>query len=312
MNTFLHQVAIAAPLFSLVVAGYLVMRISGWPPTMSDALSQFVFAVALPAMLFRLMSDFSSLPPVDARLLIAFFGGCLIVFALGRLLAWKVFGLDGVAQSVFALGGVASNNVMLGLPLAKVTLGDEAIPSVALVIVFNALILWTLVTVSIEWARHGSFSLRGFSRTLLNVIRNPIVAAISCGTLFGLTGWPLPASVDTPLYMIGQAAAPMALVALGMALVEYGVRDGWKLSLTISSIKLLVQPLVVWLLARLLGLPEMETRVVVLLASIAVGANAYLMSRHFKVLEGPTAGSLVLSTGLAALTTPLVLTLLGQ
>jgi hypothetical protein len=68
---------------------------------------------------------------------------------------------------------------------------------------------------------------------------------------------------------------------------------------------------VVWALARLLGLPEMETRVVVLLSSIAIGANVYLMSRHFKSLEGPVASSLVLSTGLAALTTPLALTLIG-
>jgi len=58
-------------------------------------------------------------------------------------------------------------------------------------------------------------------------------------------------------------------------------------------------------------LPWMETQVVVLLSSIATGANVYLMSRQFNTLEGPVASSLVLSTGLAALTTPLVLTLAG-
>lgn len=287
------------------------MRFSGWSTAMSESLSQFVFSVALPAMLFRLMSDFSKLPPVDARLLIAFFGGCLIVFAIGRLIAWKLFALDGVSQSVFALGGIFSNNLLLGLPLAKVALGDAAVPSVALVLVFNALILWTLVSVSIEWARNGSVSTQGFVKTLRSVLRNPIVAAILCGTLFGLTGWPLPEAVGVPLGMVGQAAAPMALIALGMGLAEYGVRDGWKISASICAVKLLVQPLVVWALARLIGLPAMETRVVVLLSSIATGANVYLMSRQFKVLEGPVASALVLSTGLAALTTPLALTLVG-
>jgi hypothetical protein len=311
MDTFLHHLAIALPLFSLVFIGYALMRFSGWPVAMSDSLTRFVFSVALPALLFRLMSDFSTLPPVDARLLIAFFGACLIVFVIGRLIAWKVFALDGVAQSVFALGGVFSNNVMLGLPLAKVTLGDAAVPAVALVLVFNALILWTLVTVSVEWAKHGSFSVPGMTRTLRGVLTNPIVAGISAGALYGLTGWKLPAAIDMPLSMVGQAAAPMALIALGMGLAEYGIRDGWKISVAITSIKLLVQPLVVWALARLLGLPEMETRVVVLLSSIAIGANVYLMSRHFKSLEGPVASSLVLSTGLAALTTPLALTLIG-
>ena len=92
---------------------------------MSESLSRFVFSLALPAMLFHLMSDFSKLPPVDARLLIAFFGGCFIVFILGRFMAWKLFKLDGVAQSVFALGGIFSNNSMLGLPLAKMNLNNK-------------------------------------------------------------------------------------------------------------------------------------------------------------------------------------------
>ena len=311
METFLRHVNLAAPLFSLVFVGYALMRFSGWPAAMSESLSRFVFSVALPAMLFGLMSDFSKLPPVDARLLIAFFGGCLIVFFIGRYIAWTLFRLDGVSQSVFALGGIFSNNVLLGLPLAKVALGDAAVPSVALVLVFNALILWTLVTVSVEWARHGRFSLAGFANTLRGVITNPVVAGILAGALFGFTGLPMPDVVGTPLSMLGQAAAPLALVALGMGLAEYGARDGWRISVAITTIKLLIQPFVVWLLARALGLPEMETRVVVLLSSIAVGANVYLMSRQFKVLEGPVASSLVLSTGLAALTTPLALTLVG-
>jgi len=312
MATFLHHAALAAPLFALVFVGYALMRFFGWPLAMSENLSRFVFAVAIPAMLFRLMSDLSRLPPVDGRLLIAYFGSCLIVFALGRLIAWKFFRLDGVGQSVFALGGVFSNNAMLGIPLAKATLGDAAMPSVALVLVFNSLILWTLVTISVEWARHGVYSVRGFVKMMRSVLTNPIVAAILSGTAFGLTGWPLPAAIDTPLGMVGQSAIPLALIALGMGLVEYGISQGWKISVTVSLLKLIVQPLVVWGLARMLGLPAMETRVVVLLSSICIGANVYLVSRQFKVLEGAVASSLVLSTGLAALTTPLVLTLLGS
>jgi predicted permease len=312
VTAFLHHVTLASPFFVLVFIGYLLMRLSGWPRSMSENLSSFVFSVALPAMLFRMMSDLSKLPPVDARLLLAYFGSCLIVFVMGRVIAWKFFALDGVSQSVFALGGVFSNCVLLGLPLAKLALGDAALPSVALVLVFNALILWTLVTVSVEWARHGKFSLQGFFKTTAGVARNPIVAAIVCGSLFGLTGVTLPSLVDVPLGLVGQAAAPLALIALGMGLAEYRVREGWKISAAISAMKLTVQPLVVWLLARLLGLPPMESRVVVLLASIGVGANVYLMSRQFKVLEGPVAGSLVLSTALAAITTPLVLTLTGS
>jgi predicted permease len=309
MNTFLGNLALAVPLFALVLVGYVLKRFARLPDGWSQRLSWLVFSIALPVMLFRLMSKLSSLPPVDERLLFAYFGSCLLVFAVGRVIAWKLFAMNGVEQSVFALGGIFSNNVMLGLPLSTLILGEAATPSVALILVFNALILWTLVTASVEWARHGSLSLHGGARTLVAVLTNPIVAAIVSGALFGLLGFSIPAPLDFPLSIVGKTAAPLALVALGMGLAEYGIRVGLGISLAISGIKVLLQPLVVWLLARLLGLPPMETQVVVLLASIGVGANVYLMSRQFKVLEGAVAGSLVISISIAALTTPLILTL---
>ena len=74
--------ALTSPLFALVLVGYLLSRFGGWPKSASDALTRFVFSVAIPAFLFRLMSDFASLPHVDARLLPVYFGGCLVVYAL--------------------------------------------------------------------------------------------------------------------------------------------------------------------------------------------------------------------------------------
>ena len=300
---------LASPLFTLALVGYLVMRLTGWPYEVAESLTKFVFVVALPAMMFKTMSGLSKLPPVDARLLIAFFGGCIIVFIVGRLIAWKIFGLDGVAQSVFALGGIFSNNLTLGLPLAKSILGDEAVPSVAMVLVFNALTMWTMVTVSVEWARHGNLSFRGFSRTFKSVLMNPLIQAIFFGTAIGFSGWTLPAIIDTPLGMMAQMAAPLSLIALGMGLAQYGVRGGWQISLSIVSIKLLVLPIVIWLLAHMLKLPTIETQAIVLLGSVALGANTYIVAKQFQSLEGPIASSLMLSTVLAAVTTPLVLTL---
>ena len=309
MDVFFHHVALAAPLFALVLAGYVLMRVTGWSANVADGLTRFVFVVALPATLFRQMCDFGHLPPVDPRLLMAFFGGCLVVFVFGRWVAWRCFRLDGVGQSVFALAGVFSNNLMLGLPLAKEALGDAAVPSVALVLVFNSLTLWTLLTVSVEWARHGSLSLRGISRTLRGVLSNPLIIGILSGTLIGLSGGSLPTAIDQPLSLLVRSAVPLTLVALGMGLAQHNVRSGLAMSLTMAAIKLIVQPFAVWAIARLIGLPALETQVVVLLASIATGANVFLMSRQFKSLEGPVASCLVLSTALAAVTTPLALTL---
>jgi predicted permease len=137
------------PLFLLVLLGFVLSR-AGWPRTASDALTRFVFSIAVPTLLFRPMSDFGRLPRVDARLLIAFFGGCLVVYGAGRLVGASPFRMDGVTQSVFAMGGIFSNTVLLGIPLAKVTLGDASLPAISLVVVFNSLTLWTLVSISIE------------------------------------------------------------------------------------------------------------------------------------------------------------------
>ena len=81
-----------------------------------------------------------------------------------------------------------------------------------------------------------------------------------------------------------------------MGLAEFGVRDGIRESAAICVVKLAVQPLAVYALARLLALPPLETQAIVLLASLPVGANVYLMAREFGALEGPVAASLVLST----------------
>lgn len=306
---FVHILTLTAPLFLLVLVGYALSKWGGWPKAASDALTRFVFSLAVPTLLFRMMGDFSRLPTPRPELLVAFFGSCLLVFILGRVVARFVFRMDGVAQSVFALGGIFSNNVLLGVPLAKITLGDESIPAVSLVLLFNALILWTLVTVSVEWARHRAPTLTALGRTAKGVATNPIVASIIVGTAFGFTGLALPTMVDQILALVGQAAVPLSLIALGMGLAEYGAREGWHQSMTICALKLAVQPIVVFLLARALALPPLETRVVVMLASLPVGANVYLMSRQFGVLEGPIASSLVISTALAAATTPVVLAL---
>ena len=312
MQAFEHIVALTAPLFILVMLGYGLTRWAGWPKPVSDALTRFVFAVAIPALLFRLMSDFSRLPRVDPRLLIAYFGSCFIVFLLGRFIALRFFRMDGVSQSVFALGGIFANNVLLGVPLAKIILGEASIPVVSLVLVFNSLTLWTLVTISVEWARHRTMSWSGYVRAATAVLTNPVVAAILAGAAWGLAALPLPSVVDVTLELISQAAIPLSLIALGMGLAEYRINEGWRISASICALKLVAQPAIVYLLARWLALPPLETQAIVMLASLPVGANVYLMSRQFNVLGGPVAASLVISTALAAATTPLILALIAR
>ena len=306
------QIAVlTAPLFLLVGAGYALARFGGWSGAVADALARFVFSFAVPALLFRMMSGFEKLAHVDARLLIAYFGGTLIVYAIALAAGRMLFTLDAPGSAVFGMGSVFSNTVLLGVPLTQVTLGERAIPAISLVIVFNALILWTVISVSVEWARHREASFAGLAGTARDVLLNPIVGAILAGTAFGYTGLALPGPLESALAMVAQAAVPLSLIALGMSLWEYGVREGWRISLAIAAGKLALLPLAVYGLARLVGLPSLETQAITVLAAMPVGANVYLMSKAYDRLGGPVSASLVLSTALAALSTPVVIALTG-
>jgi len=91
MNVLWQFFRLSTPLYGLVGAGYLAACLPWWRHAWSQRISSLVFAVALPAMMFHMMSQQASLPPVDGRVLIAYFGSCLIVFVIGRGTgAWSV------------------------------------------------------------------------------------------------------------------------------------------------------------------------------------------------------------------------------
>lgn len=310
LQTLAVQFLATLPLFILILLGFLLIKIFKWPKSVTDGLTKFTFSVAIPIMLFHIMSHFSEQSSADYRLLFAFFGGTLLVFVLGRIIAAKCFKLDGSTGTMFAMGGIYSNNVFVGLPIVRALLGDHAVPSVALVVAFSALILWTLATISIEFAQIGKLTSKSITKASKSVLKNPVILGILTGLLINYIGLPIPTFVSQSTKMIGDMAAPLSLIVLGMGLAEYKIRDGWRLSSTICLIKLAVLPFVIYLLAKLLNLPTLETYVVVLLGSISIAINCYIMSRQFNLLQAQIASSLLISTILSSITTPFILTIL--
>ena len=80
---FLLQFGKSSPLFLLIFLGFALSRWFGFNKTASTVLSRFAFNIALPAMLFRLLSNLALTEShADLRLLIAFFGACFILFLI--------------------------------------------------------------------------------------------------------------------------------------------------------------------------------------------------------------------------------------
>ncbi len=85
LDTLSHQIYLSAPLFVLIFIGFCLTRFGKWPASISEGMNRFVFNVALPCMLFRVMSDFYKSPPVDFRLLLAFSVAACWCLSLGVL-----------------------------------------------------------------------------------------------------------------------------------------------------------------------------------------------------------------------------------
>ncbi|OCG10516.1 hypothetical protein B5800_08790 [Gilliamella apicola] len=298
------------PLFILILLGFLAVKLGRWQKTVTDSLTKFTFYIAFPIMLFQIMSHFSEQSEIDIKLLLVFFGGSFIVFATGCLIASKVFKLNGSQSTLFAMGGIYTNTVFVGIPIIKMLLGDQAIPIVAIIVIFNALILWTLATVSIEFVQMGKLSGRSFIKALKNVSKNPIIIGIFTGIVVNYIGLPIPNFINQSTKMVSDMTAPLSLIVLGMGLAEYKIRDQFLITGSICILKLAILPIITYIVGKLLGLPTLELQVVVLLSSVSIAINCYMMARQFEVLQGPIASSLLISTALSSVTTPLILSIM--
>ncbi|SCB85897.1 hypothetical protein GA0061081_10294 [Gilliamella bombicola] len=312
LTTLWAQFLSTLPLFMLILLGFLAVKLGRWQKTVTDSLTKFTFYIAFPIMLFQIMSHFSEHSQIDIKLLFVFFGGSFIVFAIGCLIASKIFKLNGSESTIFAMGSIYTNTVFVGIPIIKMLLGDDAIPIVAIVVIFNALILWTLATVSIEFVQMGKFSTKGIVKAFKNVSKNPIIIGIFTGIVVNFIGLPLPNFIDKSTKMVSEMTAPLSLIVLGMGLAEYKICDKLLITTAICALKLTVLPVVTYILGKLIGLPTLELQVVVLLSSVSIAINCYMMARQFEVLQGPIASSLLISTTLSSITTPLILSIMLQ
>ena len=293
---------VAFPLFALIGLGFLCTKLNLLTDSVGTGLSKYAFVIALPMLLFNVMSNITHLPPPNWFIAIAFFGSCFIVFIIGRVVGDRFLKLNGEGQTIFGMAGVFSNNVQLGIPIAISLLGQEALPSIAVIFSLNGFLMWTLATIAIEISRNKSPSIR---KTIIkgtwSTLKNPIVVGI-------LT---LPTPVQTAANLLGNSASTVALFAVGIGLAKYKLSTNLGFSLWITLLKLGVQPLIVLVLCQLIGLGPLETKATCLMACLPVGVNVYIMSQEFNVLQGATANALLITTTLACLTVPLTLAVFG-
>ena len=312
MNIASHPVvASLTPVFILIGLGYLAGRLQWIRDAAVKDLSNLVFLLLIPALLFRTMSSVH-FEELDLRPIGAYFLAALSLLAVS--IAWRGFNRGSV---VLALAGTFSNMVMLGITLVELAYGKSAQVTVLTLVSVHALILLTTGSIVLELAvareaRAGGQRAPHVLATAWSAFKgaliHPIPLPILCGLLFAQSGLTLPTVVDRPLQLLGSAFGPIALVLVGVTLARTPMAGHLRQALWVSVSKNLVLPLLVGVCAWGMGITGMPLTVMVVAAALPVGANVFLFAQRYEVAQEVTTAAMGLSTVLALFTLSLVMT----
>lgn len=297
------------PVFALIAAGYLLRRIgfpgaAFWAP--AERLTYFVF---FPALLVYNLSRAPLAGQPTAHLAGAL-ALAVVAVSIGLLVLHRVVGFAGPAFTSLFQGSIRFNSYVgiaaavalhgaLGLTLAAITLA-------VLIPLVNVL----CVAVLTRFGAHGGAN--GVRATAGAVLRNPLVLACITGAAINLSGLGMPQPLDGVLLVLGHAALPVGLLAVGAGLNLRAMRHA-RITLVIGSlIKLVAMPLVVWAACRLLQVPPLASAVAVLFGALPGATSAYILARQLGGDHELIAGMITLQTAAAAVTLPVALLWLAR
>ena len=308
----MYAVAInVAPIFLLILIGWLTVKARLFKADASDVLSDFVFKIAVPTLIFRTLAeaDFHGASPF--KLWITYFTGVAITWTAGQLVTTYIFKQDLRVSVIAGISSAFANNIFIGLPLVGRSVGNDGIVAISILLVIHLPIMMIAGTILMENATHKVVG--GERRSAFTVLKqvgrnlatNPLVIALILGLCFNMIGAPMPVVFTTVIDQVAAMAGPAALISLGMALTKYPVRGNLHISATITAFKLLLLPACVWATAHLLGLSPAWTSALVLTSCVPTGINSWLLANRFGIGHSIAASTISISTLFGVLTVSL-------
>ncbi|PZO67275.1 MAG: malate transporter [Paracoccus denitrificans] len=293
------------PFFGLIGLGWLAGRVRFFPAEATAWLTRFVFYFALSAMLFRLAAglDISRLfdPAFVAAYVIASGALWVACFALSRRRGQPV--PDAAMQAQASMTG---NTGFLGVPMLVMILGDAAIGPVMIVLTLDMIVFSTLITLVISATRRGKGGLGGVATTLGGIVANPMIVSMVAGLLWSAFRLPMPVPFHDFLTLLGSAATPGALFAIGASLAARSIgRVGP--AIQISAAKLIVHPLLCFAACRAFGVAPGPAGVMIAAAALPVAGNVYILAHHFGVAQQRVSASILISTAVSIATVPIII-----
>ena len=243
-------------------------------------LTRLAFFVASPALMVGTIAK-ADVQTVLSHNLIASLAGVLVAavaYVLPARLLWRRGNGD---TTIGALSSAYVNAGNLGIPVASYVLGNAAY--VAPTLLLQLLVLQPIALAVLDAdAHHGRLRV---AQLALRPFKNPLTVGSLVGLLLALTGWRLPDFVGNPVTLVGDMAVPMMLIAYGIALrlgPGLGAAGSVAELATTSSLKLLVQPLVAFVVANLvLGVEGHALLAIVVTSALPTAQNIFVHATRY-------------------------------
>ena len=285
------------PVFLVIGFGYAAVWRNLFPVSGIDGVMRFTQNFAIPCLLFQAIAKMDISTAIDTRLLLSFYAGAAICFALGLFGARFLF--NRTWEDCVAIGFCClfSNSVLLGLPISERAYGPDALAGNYAIIAFHSPFCYGLGITVMEVVRNRGKSTFELARAVTRAMfRNALVIGILLGFAVNITGMPIPTVVDDALSLIVRAALPAALFALGGVLIQYRPEGDMKAIAMVCIIALMVHPALVWTFGTALSLPQESFRAGVLTAAMAPGFNAYIFANMYGHARRVAASSVLIAT----------------
>jgi len=228
------------PFFLIIGLGYGAGRTGFFSEEATTWLTKFVFYFALSAMLFRFSATLSLAEVLDWRFVLAYLWGTAFVYGLATFVA-LLRRVNIEEAAIEAQCAVIGNVGFLGVPMLVLLMGEAAIGPVMLVLAVDLIVFGSLVVILITGLRDGRLSLGILRSVGLGLIKNPMIVSIVLGLAWSALNLPIRAPMNQFLSLLGGAATPGALFAIGASLASKSAERpyvaGW-----LSFCKLVLHP----------------------------------------------------------------------
>ncbi|WP_372423761.1 AEC family transporter [Salinarimonas chemoclinalis] len=311
---------IVAPIFAVILAGYLFALWRGVDKAGTRLLNEYVLYGALPALLFVAVARADPAELQQWSFMGATLAGIAAAFVLGALAA-RLGGTAMPQATIPAMAASYGTTGYLGVPILITALGTgAAVPAAIATILHNVPVIMTVILLNDLLSRRGTGGAGGgaaLAGALKATLTNPLTVAVVAGVVVSVAGIPLPVSVALFADFLGAAAGPTALFALGLGLAQLdasALLDGRRISriLPLIAIKVVIQPLVTFAVAIwVLGMETSDLWFVaaLIMAAQPIGAGVFVFASKYQHFEDETSVAIIASLIVTLVTLPILLAL---